>query len=244
MPVGIDLEQRRRHRARVVAQRPDPLEVGVELHVHHVAHAGVDDGDAVRTCRRRSGRRRRACRRSRAPRRTGRRRGPGSPRVVGRAGRLVDEAVLHEVGVGHEGDALEAEVGLAGDVQLGEVGREVPLRGGGERGARRGRVEAQDGVQGERVAGVVALGRDVERTVGADREALGVGLADAAGEEDLLAGAPAVGGVGHPQVALLHQAEHPALVLHGPQHVGFVGSNTRPLMSRPSGPVVVFQAHA
>ena len=62
--------------------------------------------------------------------------------------------------------------------------------GGGERGARRGRVEAQDRVEGERVVGVVALGRDVERTVGADGEALGVGLADAAGEEDLLAGAP------------------------------------------------------
>ena len=108
---------------------------------------------------------------------------------------------------------------MLGGVQLGEVGREVPLRGGGERGARRGRVEAQDGVQGDRVVGVVALGRDVERAVGADREALGVGLADAAGEEDLLAGAPAVGGVGHPEVALLHEAEHPALVLHGVQHV-------------------------
>ena len=74
----VDLQQRRRHRARVVAQRPDPLEVGVELDVHHVAHARVDDGDAVRACRRRSGRRRTACRRSPAPRRTGRRRDPGS----------------------------------------------------------------------------------------------------------------------------------------------------------------------
>ena len=59
-------------------------------------------------------------------------------------------------------------------------------------------VEAEDGVEGELVVGVVALGRDVEGAVRSDGETFGVGLAHRAGEEDLLAGAPPVGGVGDP----------------------------------------------
>ena len=127
VPVASTFEQRRGHRARVVAQRPDPLEVGVELDVHHVAHARVDDGDAMG---RAVGVQGVGVQLAVVLQRREEQAGAVTrvvARVVRRADRLVDEAVLHEVRVGHEGDALEAEVGLARDVQLGEVEREVPL---------------------------------------------------------------------------------------------------------------------
>src|SRR5262249_55647369 len=109
---------------------------------------------------------------------------------------LVEEALGDQEGVGDPGDSFHAEVGS----DDGKIGGEVPFVGGGQGGARGGRIETQNAVAADGVYTVVAFGGDVEtagRSSAGERHALRIGITGAAGISHSLAGAPAVRRIGN-----------------------------------------------
>ena len=135
-------------------------------------------------------------------------------RIVSTAFGFINEAFGNQEAVRNPGDTFNAEIGSDNR----KVGSQIPFVSRRQRRARSSRIEAENRILAQTVGGVIALCGDEKAGAGTstgESDTLGVRISGAIGIAQKLRGAPAIGGVGHPQGTIRNQPEEGTRAIAG-----------------------------